>query len=133
MYGKRRLKSAANSELMDTTVEAGGAIKQPSMDNMLMNDARYSVETFGRGYTGTNAYFFSYHRRTKSGGNTLGLNYKFVSRKTGLTVRLTWPDKSPSGRYRLHLCRGTRECLTKPMGANSHDVLVKVSLSCEES
>ncbi|XP_065076420.1 anosmin-1 isoform X2 [Ochlerotatus camptorhynchus] len=106
VYGKRRLKSAASSELMDTTVEAGGAIKQPSMDNMLMNDA-------------------SYHRRTKSGGSTLGLNYKFVPRKTGFTVRLTWPDRSPSGRYRLHLCRGTRDCLSKPMGANSHDVVVK--------
>lgn len=106
VYGKRRLKSAANSELMDTTIEAGGTVKQPSMDNMLMNDA-------------------SFHRRTKSGPASQGLNYKFVPRKTGLAVRLSWPEKSPTGRYRLHLCRGTRECLTKPMGANSHDVVVK--------
>lgn len=114
VYGKRRLKSAASNELMDTTVEPGGAIKQPSMDNMLMNDA-------------------SYQRRTKSGGSALGMNYKFVPRKTGLTVRLTWPDRNPGGRYRLHMCRGTRECLSKPMGASSHDVVVKQKTSYEFS
>lgn len=44
VYGKWRLKSAAASELMDTTVVEGDA-KPPSMDNMLMSDARY-VTTF---------------------------------------------------------------------------------------
>ncbi|XP_001655607.2 anosmin-1 isoform X4 [Aedes aegypti] len=106
VYGKRRLKSAASSELMNTTVDPGSISKQASMDNMLMNDA-------------------AYQRRTKSGGNVSRINYKFVPRKTGLTVRLTWLDRNQSGRYRLHLCRGTRECLVKPMSASSHDVVVK--------
>lgn len=39
VYGKRRLKSAASSELMNTTVDPGSISKQASMDNMLMNDA----------------------------------------------------------------------------------------------
>lgn len=69
--------------------------------------------------------FHSYHRRTKSGLAAQGLHYKFVPRKTGLAVRLTWPEKSPTGRYRLHLCRGARDCLAKPMNANSHDVVVR--------
>ncbi|XP_058813046.1 anosmin-1 isoform X3 [Topomyia yanbarensis] len=114
VYGKRRLKSPANHELMYISAEAGGAVKLPNMDNMLMNDA-------------------SYHRRTKSGLAAQGLSYKFVSRKTGLAVRLTWPEKNLAGRYRLHLCRGTRDCLTKPMGSNSHDVIVKQKTSYEFS
>ncbi|XP_058461155.1 anosmin-1 isoform X2 [Malaya genurostris] len=106
VYGKRRLKSLANSEFMYISADAGGAVKLPSMHNMQMDDA-------------------SYHRRTKSGLPTQGLNYKFVARKTGLAVRLTWPEKSLAGRYRLHLCRGNRDCLTKSMGSSSHEVVVK--------
>lgn len=103
VYGKRRLKSAASSELMDTAVEHGAGTKPPSLDNMLMNDASY--------------------RRPKSGSPSI--SYKFIPRKTGLTVRLAWQDKSPTGRYRLHLCRGTRDCLSRPMVSDSHDVVVK--------
>ncbi|XP_055615964.1 anosmin-1 isoform X2 [Toxorhynchites rutilus septentrionalis] len=112
VYGKRRLKSAATSELMDTTVDTDEAARPPNMDNMLMNDA-------------------SFQRRTKSGSSAQGLNYKFVPRKSGLVVRVTWPDKNPTGRYRLHLCQGARDCLTKPMGANFHDVIVKQRTSYE--
>ncbi|XP_055523589.1 anosmin-1 isoform X1 [Wyeomyia smithii] len=112
VYGKRRMKSQACNELMVTSVDANESIKLPSMDNMLMNDA-------------------SYHRRTKSGLSAQGLHYKFVPRKTGLAVRLTWSGKSTTGRFRLHLCRGTRDCLTKPMSANSHDVVVKQKTSYE--
>lgn len=114
VHGKRRLKSAACSELMNTTVDPASTNQSASMDNMLMNDA-------------------SYQRRTKSGANAFGISHRFVARKTGLTVRLTWPDRNASGRYRLHLCRGTRECLSKPMGPNSHDVVVKQKTSYEFS
>lgn len=114
VYGKRRLKSAACSELMNTTMDPANSNKSASMDNMLMNDA-------------------SYQRDTKSGGSAPGITLKFFARKTGLTVRVTWPDRNGSGRYRLHLCRGTRECLSKPMGPNSHDVVVKQKTSYEFS
>lgn len=114
VYGKWRLKSFASNEMMDTMVDVGGAVKQISMDNMLMNDA-------------------SHQRRTKSGANAMSINYKFVPRKTGLAVRLTWADRQPGGRYRLHLCRGTRECLSKPMGPSSHDVVVKQKTAYEFS
>ncbi|XP_038104431.1 anosmin-1 isoform X1 [Culex quinquefasciatus] len=117
VYGKRRLKSAAASDLMNTSI-AEGVEKSalPSMDNMLMSDASSS-----------------HHRRTKSGPSSLGLNYKFIARKTGLAVRITWPERAApaGGRYRLHLCRGGRECFSKPMQASSHDVTVKQKTSFE--
>ncbi|XP_055584799.1 anosmin-1 isoform X2 [Uranotaenia lowii] len=115
VYGKRRLKSMATNELMDTTVNANGVgvdVPSANLDNMLMSDA-------------------SYPRRTKSGPTSLGLNYKFVPREGGLSVRLSWPDRGATSRYRLHLCRGSRECLTKPMAASSHDVTIVKKASYE--
>uniref|UniRef100_A0A182SLU0 Uncharacterized protein n=1 Tax=Anopheles maculatus TaxID=74869 RepID=A0A182SLU0_9DIPT len=44
------------------------------------------------------------------------IRYQFALRKSGLAVRLNWSERG-YGRYRLHICRGTRECLTVARGS----------------
>ncbi|XP_035898020.1 anosmin-1 [Anopheles stephensi] len=132
VYGKRRLKSAANHLLVNTSSVTPGQDKgQPiNLDNLLMGDAGYrrpkgqpslkeGVHSSPASATGGSSSSSS----SRSLGNGLlpssgTLRYQFALRKSGLAVRLSWSERG-YGRYRLHMCRGTRECLTVARGSSS--------------
>uniref|UniRef100_A0A182NKX1 Anosmin n=1 Tax=Anopheles dirus TaxID=7168 RepID=A0A182NKX1_9DIPT len=117
VYGKRRLKSAASHQLINTTATgSSGPDGQPvvNLDNLLMGDAGY------RRPKGQPSLKEGVHSSAASAGggrniangmpSSGSIRYQFTLRKSGLTVRLSWSERG-YGRYRVHLCRGSRECL----------------------
>uniref|UniRef100_A0A182LRG8 Anosmin n=1 Tax=Anopheles culicifacies TaxID=139723 RepID=A0A182LRG8_9DIPT len=132
VYGKRRLKSAANHLLVNTSSTAIGQDKSPiNLDNLLMGDAGYrrtkGHPSLKEGLHSSAATGASGSRAIANGMPTTGsIRYQFALRKSGLAVRLSWSERG-YGRYRLHICRGSRECLTVARATSSHwqDVVLR--------
>ncbi|XP_052866123.1 anosmin-1 [Anopheles cruzii] len=103
VYGKRRLKSSASTQLMNTTTEGSA-----SLDNLLMGDAGYNYKRPKPSHSLKDGTITGGSRNLATGST---IRYQFAARKSGLAVRLTWSEKG-YGRYRVHICRGNRECLT---------------------
>ncbi|XP_050069532.1 anosmin-1 [Anopheles maculipalpis] len=126
VYGKRRLKSAANHLLMNTSSIPTGPDKSPiNLDNLLMGDAGYR-RTKGQPslkegiHSSPGALATAGGSRSFANGlpSTGTIRYQFALRKSGLAVRLSWSERG-YGRYRLHICRGNRECLTVARASTS--------------
>lgn len=118
VYGRKRLKSAANHQLVNTSVVEKG--KPINLDNLLMGDAGYrkpktyptlkdGMSTASNGHGARNVGSTS----TSSGAT---IRYHFRMQKSGLAVKLTWSVKG-YGRYRVQICRGNRDCLLARNGA----------------
>uniref|UniRef100_A0A182PMZ5 Anosmin n=1 Tax=Anopheles epiroticus TaxID=199890 RepID=A0A182PMZ5_9DIPT len=136
VYGKRRLKSAANHLLVNTSISTvtgqqdGLTPTSVNLDNLLMGDAGYrrskSQPSLKDGLHASAAH--SPSRTVGNGVPTMGtLRYQFALRKSGLAVRLSWSERG-YGRYRVHMCRGNRECLSgASRGAGNHwqDVVLR--------
>ncbi|KFB53275.1 AGAP003441-PA-like protein [Anopheles sinensis] len=131
VYGKRRLKSAANHLLVNTSTPPGhdGAV---NLDNLLMGDAAYrrpkahpGLKDGSQQLTGT---VIGGGRVGTAGIPTGTIRHQFVLRKAGLAVRLSWSEKG-FGRYRVHICRGNRDCLMTASRGNGtqywHDVVLR--------
>ncbi|XP_049548539.1 anosmin-1 isoform X1 [Anopheles darlingi] len=112
VYGRKRLKSAANHQLVNTStvVDKGKAI---NLDNLLMGDAGYrkpkTYPTLKDGMSTVSNGNGAIRNMGSSSGATM--RYHFRIQKSGLAVRLTWSAKG-YGRYRVQICRGNRDCLT---------------------
>ncbi|XP_052902783.1 anosmin-1 [Anopheles moucheti] len=135
VYGKRRLKSAANHLLVNTSATASSQERSPiNLDNLLMGDAGYrrpkSHPSFKEGLHSTAASAASGSRMMANGMPTAGtIRYQFALRRSGLAVRLSWSERG-YGRYRVHICRGNRECLTiargtTGLGSHWQDVVLR--------
>uniref|UniRef100_A0A182XK45 Anosmin n=1 Tax=Anopheles quadriannulatus TaxID=34691 RepID=A0A182XK45_ANOQN len=126
VYGKKRLKSNAIHLLVNTSsaspVQDGGGAPL-NLDNLLMGDAGYrrspksqpslkdGLLHAGSGLSGAAG---TTGRAIGHGVPTMGtIRYHFALRKSGLAVRLGWSERG-YGRYKVHMCRGNRECLTLP-------------------
>ncbi|XP_053670150.1 anosmin-1 [Anopheles nili] len=113
VYGKRRLKSPANQLLVNTSFSSTAgpeASRSVNLDNLLMGDAGYRRPKAHQPHLKEG----SAHPLLASAGGSM--TYQFVLRKSGLAVRLYWSERG-HGRYRLHICRGYRECLVMGRGS----------------
>uniref|UniRef100_A0A182JNJ8 Anosmin n=1 Tax=Anopheles christyi TaxID=43041 RepID=A0A182JNJ8_9DIPT len=137
VYGKQRLKSAANHLLVNTSSISAGQDGTPlNLDNLLMGDAGYRRPAKGQPNLkdGLHSSFplsvaGPSGRAIVNGVPVVGtIRYQFALRKSGLAVRLSWSERG-YGRYRVHMCRGNRDCLTvaRNSGTGNHwqDVVLR--------
>ncbi|XP_050084181.1 anosmin-1 isoform X2 [Anopheles aquasalis] len=117
VYGRKRLKSAANHQLVNTTVADKG--KAINLDNLLMGDAGYrKPKTFPTLKDGMSTASNGNGARNVGSSSGATIRYHFRMQKSGLAVRLSWSAKGYR-RYRVQICRGNRDCLLARNGAGS--------------